>query len=283
MEKPVTRTPTRSARRHRFLMCRPTYFTVDYAINPWMDPGRAVDPGRALHQWGRLRALYHSLGHTVELVEPVPGLPDMVFTANAAAVVDGRVLVARFRHPQRSPESVAFHRWFAARPFTGLGFATRVSEGQGDLLTAGRLLLAGTGFRTEPAAHAEARTLFGRPVVTLRLVDPRFYHLDTALTVLDDTEVMYYPDAFDREARTVLRRLFPTALLATAAEAESFALNAVSDGRNVLLPRTADRLAGLLSARGFRPIGVDVSEFHKAGGGAKCCTLDLHGGIPARS
>lgn len=136
-------------------------------------------------------------------------------------------------------------------------------------------ILAGTGFRTDLAAHAEAERVLGAPVVSLTLVDPRFYHLDTALAVLEDDEVMYYPGAFSPESREVLRELYPHALLAEEADAEVFGLNAVSDGRNVLLPETAGNLADRLADRGFTPIGVDLSELFKGGGSVKCCTLEL--------
>ncbi|MFJ9523083.1 dimethylargininase [Kitasatospora sp. NPDC101801] len=264
-----------STRRRHYLMCPPTYFGVQYAINPWMDPGAVVDTRRAVQQWERLLAVHRKLGHTVHVMEPRPGLPDMVFTANAATIVDGTVLVSRFKYPQRAPEAAHFRRWFTQHPYRRVRTATRVNEGQGDVLTAGRMLLAGTGFRTERSAHNELRTVLGLPVVTLTLVDPRFYHLDTALAVLSDDQVMYYPAAFDTPSRATLSALFPDALQATGEEAEEFALNAVCDGHHVVLPGTAGRLADELAARGFDPIGVDVSEFRKAGGGAKCCTLEL--------
>ncbi|MFI6449409.1 dimethylargininase [Kitasatospora sp. NPDC050543] len=267
--------PARTARPRRYLMCRPTHFTVDYAINPWMDPATPTDTPLAIRQWERLYATYVSLGHTVELIEPVPGLPDMVFAANGATVLDGRVLVANFRHSQRVPESDAYQRWFRTRGFREVRQADHVNEGEGDHLVAGGVVLAGTGFRTERASHAEARALFGVPVVSLTLVDPRFYHLDTALAVLDDDQVMYYPGAFSPESRAALRALFPGAILAERADAEVFGLNAVSDGRHVLLPSAARRLATRLAAQGFEPIPVDLSELLKSGGGAKCCTLEL--------
>ena len=149
-----------------------------------------------------------------------------------------------------------------------------VNEGEGDYLQVGAIVLAGTGFRTDPRSHAEAQAVFGRPVVRLDLVDPRFYHLDTALAVIDET-VAYYPGAFSPGSRAVLRELFPDALLADDADAEAFGLNAVCDGRSVVLPQAATHLAGLLRERGYAPIGVDVSELLKAGGAVKCCTLEI--------
>ncbi|MEV7778365.1 dimethylargininase [Kitasatospora sp. NPDC088351] len=269
------RTPDRTARPRRYLMCRPTYFTVGYAINPWMDPARPTDTALAVRQWERLYALYRELGHTVELIDPLPGLPDMVYAANGATVLGGRALVATFRHPERAGESDAYHAWFRARGYREVRRAGYVNEGEGDHLVAGRLVLAGTGFRTDRAAHAEAGAMFGVPVLSLTLVDPRFYHLDTALAVLDDDHIMYYPGAFAPDSRAALRALFPDAILADRADAEVFGLNAVSDGRRVLLPEAAGSLAARLAGHGYEPVPVDLSELLKGGGGAKCCTLEL--------
>jgi N-dimethylarginine dimethylaminohydrolase len=267
----------RITRLRRYLMCPPTYFGVTYSINPWMDPRKPVDVGLALAQWERLRDLYVELGHDVQLIEPVEGLPDMVFAANGATVVDGRVLLARFRYAERAAESTAYREWFGARVFYDVREARLVNEGEGDYLLAGRHLLAGTGFRTDRRSHVEARDLFGLPVISLMLVDPRFYHLDTALAVLDDT-VMYYPAAFSPGSRALLRDLYPAAIIATDEDAEVFGLNAVCDGRTVVLPQAATHLIDALRARGFDPIGVDVSELMRAGGAVKCCTLEIGGG-----
>nr|BFE68137.1 hypothetical protein GCM10020092_014380 [Actinoplanes digitatis] len=137
------------------------------------------------------------------------------------------------------------------------------------------MLLAGTGFRTAHAAHAQTQEVFGRPVITLQLVDPAYYHLDTALCVLDERNVAYLPSAFSPGSQAVLRRLFPDAVIATPADAEVLGLNAVSDGRTVVLPVQATALNAALRERGYQTVGVDVSELRKAGGGPKCCTLEV--------
>ncbi|MCZ0970596.1 dimethylargininase [Streptomyces noursei] len=260
-------------------MCPPRHFDVTYSINPWMDPGKPVDGALALAQWTRLAELYRTLGHTVEVIEPLPGLPDMVFAANGATVVDGRVFGARFRHVERTAEGPAYLSWFAAQGYTDVYWPEHINEGEGDYLVVGRKVLAGTGFRTDPRAHAEAQEFFGLPVIGLTLVNPEFYHLDTALAVLSDDEVMYYPEAFTPGSQAVLRELFPDAIRATAEDAAVFGLNALSDGRHVLLPDAAVHLKQELSARGFLPIGVELTELLKAGGSVKCCTLELR---PAR-
>ncbi|MFF1494702.1 dimethylargininase [Streptomyces sp. NPDC058304] len=272
---PMPSARPREQRLRRYLMCRPSHFEVVYAINPWMDPEKPVDTELAVLQWERLRELYRELGHTVELIDPVPGLPDMVYAANGATVVDGRVLGARFRNAERIPEGPAYLDWFREKGFTELHDPEYVNEGEGDFLVTAGFVLAGYGFRSDERSHQEAEAFFGRPVISLELVDPRYYHLDTALAVLDGDEIMYHPEAFAPGSRALLETLFPDALLVSAEDAAVFGLNAVSDGLNVVLPEAAEGLAGRLRERGFRPIGMDLSELLKGGGSVKCCTLEI--------
>ena len=256
-------------------MTPPRFFAVDYAINPWMDTANLVDTAVALSQWQNLRDTYLRLGHAVDLVDPVAGLPDMVYAANGGLILNDTALVARFKYPQRQHESVAYADWMRARGYR-LMHTRHVNEGQGDLLPVGQKILAGTGFRTDPRAHYEIAEIFGRPVVSLQLVDPRFYHLDTALSVLDDTTIAYYPPAFSESSRTQLETLFPDAIVVESADAYVFGLNVVSDGRHVIHPAAAVGFAGQLSRAGFEPIGVEMSELLKGGGAVKCCTLEVY-------
>jgi N-dimethylarginine dimethylaminohydrolase len=259
----------------RYAMTAPTFFTVEYAINPWMDTTTPVDTALAVRQWENLLATYRRLGHTVELVEPVAGLPDMVYAANGGLIVDGKAVVARFAYPQRAGEAVAYADWMDARDFETT-HTHYVNEGQGDLLVVGSTILAGYGFRTELQAHAEVAQITGKPVVSLELVDPRFYHLDTALAVLDDTTIAYYPPAFSDEARARLQVLYPDAIEVATADAYVLGLNAVSDGRHVVLPAAATGFARQLVDAGFEPVCVDLSELLKGGGSVKCCTLEVY-------
>lgn len=272
----------RNARRatpRRYLMCPPEHFKVTYSINPWMDPAKPVDVPLALAQWEDLRDRYRSLGHTVEELVPRPELPDMVFAANGATVVEGRVLGARFAYRERAPEAEAHLEWFRAQGCTDIHEPTHINEGEGDFAVTASYVLAGRGFRASPLSHGEAQEFFGRPVIGLDLVDPRYYHLDTALAVLDDAadDVMYYPPAFSPGSRAVLRRLFPDALIATEPDAVALGLNAVSDGLHVLLPQAAIGLFEPLRERGYEPVGMDLSELLKGGGSVKCCTQELRG------
>lgn len=270
----MQRTPTP---RH-YLMCRPDFYDVTYEINPWMDVTRPTDTVRAVAQWEALRQAYLGWGHTVELIDPIPGLPDMVYAANGAMVVDGIVYSAKFRYPERTAEGPAFQKWFADRGYL-THTAAQINEGEGDILMAGGVILGGSGFRTDPAAHAELADLTGHEVITLELVDPRLYHLDTALTVLngsaDHPLIAYLPGAFSAASQRILAERFPDAIHATERDAHVLGLNSVSDGYHVVVSPAAVDLPVALRERGFEPHPVDTSELLKGGGGAKCCTLEI--------
>jgi len=263
-----------SVATRRLLMCPPAYFGVVYAINPWMHPELPADAGCALRQWEDLRAAYERAGHVVETIKPRHGLPDMVFAANSALVVDGVALLARFRHPQRTGEEHFYEKWFRTHGFD-VRLAEHVHEGEGDFVVLRDVILGGTGFRTEPAAHRDVERVFEREVVTLELVDPRFYHLDTALFALDADQIAYAPAAFSDASRAELERRYPDALLVGEHDMIAFGCNSMSDGANVFTPAGADRLARDLEVRGFVPVPIDLSELRKAGGSVKCCTLEL--------
>ena len=205
----------------------------------------------------------------------------MVFAANGGITVGGRTYGAKFRHPQREAEAQAFTDYLRAEGHDVVD-PVHVNEGEGDFLALSTMILAGTGFRTSIEAHVEAAEALDRPVVSLRLVDPRFYHLDTALAVLDDgggdapADIAYYPGAFSPHSRRTLRDLFPDAVQVSEMDALVLGLNAVSDGLNIVLPAAAIELAETLKARGYVPVPVELGELLKSGGSVKCCTMELH-------
>jgi N-dimethylarginine dimethylaminohydrolase len=271
----------RRSRLRHFLMCPPTYFDVSYAINPWMDPDVPVDRPLAVAQWSGLVEAYRAAGHQVDLLTPVPDLPDMVYAANGAFVLDGIVLPARFAYAERAPEAAVHAEWHR-RNGTGYGRQAiaepaATNEAEGDFAVLAERILAGYGFRTSRAAHGELAALTSREVISVELVDPHLYHLDVALTVLDDERdhVAYYPDAFSGESRRLLAECFPDAILATKADAYAFGLNCVSDGRNVYLPAGAAHLRTEIAAAGYCPMSIDLSELAKGGGSVKCCTQEI--------
>jgi len=277
---PSPRATERIATALSVLMCRPTHFTVTYRINPWMDPESPTDTARAVAQWEHLRDTYRGLGFEVHEIAPIAGLPDMVFAANGGLVIDGVAYTASFHFPQRQPEGPAYGAWFADAGLN-VTWAQFVNEGEGDFLPIGDVILAGHGFRTDTASHGEAARVFDRDVVPLHLVRPEFYHLDTALTVLDRRpgreHVAYLPSAFSEASLSELRRRFPDAIEVSEADAAVFGLNAVSDGLHVVTAAAATGFHSQLADHGYVPIGVDLTELLLGGGGAKCCTLELRG------
>ena len=259
-------------------MCRPTYYTIAYEINPWMSLQRPINHARALVQWQRLyRILTEELQVTVRLLPGRPGVPDLVFTANAGLVCGRTMIQSRFRFPQRQREAP-----FITRYFTRAGFRVmRLShpghfEGEGDALWLGQTLLFGFRFRSDASAHEELARFLKVQVLPVELVDRRFYHLDTCFCPLDATTAMWFPKAFDRYGRAVIERTVEHLIAVTEADATRFVCNAIVVGRKIVLHAGAStRLQRQLTGRGFRVYPVDLSEFLKAGGSAKCLVLQL--------
>ena len=274
----VTTATERTPAGKTVLMCRPEHFTVVYQINPWMDPAKPTNTALAVAQWQTLHDTYVGLGFDVQLIDPVEGLPDMVYAANGGTVIDGIAYGASFTHAQRQPEGPAYMDWFRAAGFD-VREPEEVNEGEGDFLLVGDTILAGTGFRSHSLSHQELGRIYGRDVVTLRLVDPNFYHLDTAVAVLDATpgqeHIAYLPGAFDAESLAVLQERYPDAILVNETDAAVLGLNSFSDGYNVVIASRATDFERQLREHGYNPIGVDLSELLLGGGGVKCCTLEL--------
>jgi N-dimethylarginine dimethylaminohydrolase len=267
-------TPTRQATERSILMCRPEYFTVNYRINPWMHPEQPTDTSLAVSQWEVLYQTYLDLGFDIHLIDPIDGLPDMVYAANGGFVIDGKAYGASFTHPQRQAEGPAYMDWFRANGFD-VHEPKFVNEGEGDFLLVGDVILGGTGFRSSTDSHRELAELSGREVVSLELSNPSFYHVDTAIAKLDDTNIAYLESAFSEASLAELRRRYPDAIIATEEDAAVLGLNSYSDGYNVVISSRAKNFERQLRERGYNPIGVDLSELLLGGGGVKCCTLEL--------
>ena len=264
----------------RYLMCQPSFFDVSYVINPWMEGNvNTTSRGRAEDQWRGVRDIIAHLA-SVELVDSRPGLPDMPFTANAGLVLEDAVVLSRFRHPERQGEEPHFERWFRDHGFAVLKLpATVPFEGAGDALFDRRqsVLWMGYGHRSSRTATSYLRHWLDVEVVPLRLVDERFYHLDTCFCPLDGGFLMYYPEAFDPPSQTLIAERVPAShrIVVDEDDALHFACNSVNVGRTVVLNRAGDRLAAALKQAGFDVIESELSEFMKAGGSAKCLTLRL--------
>jgi N-dimethylarginine dimethylaminohydrolase len=274
----------------RILMCRPDHFAVDYVINPWMNPASWAQQSSVLvdasqREWTALHRTLASLGAVIELVPPAPRLPDLVFTANAAVVLDRRAVLARFRHPERRREEEPFERGFQALKARGIIDTVVklpdgvVLEGAGDAVwdRTRNMYWMGYGPRSDRAAAAVVKDFLGADTVSLELVDPRFYHLDTALCPLTRSEVMFVPEAFSRGGLACIHdRVAPALRIEVPMEdACQLAANAVCIGDTVVMSQCGDRLHRRLSERGYHVITTPLPSFLRSGGSAFCLTLRL--------
>jgi ornithine--oxo-acid transaminase len=262
------------------LMCPPKLYEVSYVINPWMKGNLGNSSRRrAMQQWENLYAALSNLAE-IHLVEPVAGSPDMVFTANAGLARDGVVAVSSFYHPERQGEELHFRRWFEDAGYRVVDLPRETPfEGEGDALFSadGARLWVGYGMRTFASSHATLQSLWGVEVSGLHLVDPRFYHLDTCFAPLEDGSLLYFPPAFDAESLAKIEGFYPVQkrIVVGERDAVSFACNAVNIGKTIVLNRISEELEKELRSRGFEVIQVELDEFLKAGGAAKCLVMKL--------
>jgi ornithine--oxo-acid transaminase len=266
--------------RLTFLMCPPTLYEVAYIINPWMEGNLGKSSQvRALEQWQGLHVALSRLA-SVLLVEPVAGSPDMVFTANAGLARDGIVVVSNFHYPERRGEEPHFQRWFAEARYPVVNLPRGTSfEGEGDALFSsdGTTLWVGHGARTQQASHATLAAVWPVDVQGLHLIDPRFYHLDTCFAPLADGSLLYFPPAFDAPSLDRIHAFYPPPACIAVGEQDalSFACNAISVGKALLINAISAELDHSLRLRGFEVIQLALDEFLKAGGAAKCLVMKL--------
>jgi len=267
--------------KDKILMCPPDFFTVDYVINPWMaGHEESLSIERAQQQWKVLRDTVSRYADVVT-VDPDPTLPDMVFTANAGVVYGNKAIASHFIPIERRPEELLFKKWFRDNNFELLDLDEKIGfEGAGDCLLdrGGPWLWTGYGFRSEIEAHDEIQNFFDIELVSIRLTDERFYHIDTCFCPLTDGFLMYHPPAFDFDSRIAIESRIPPhkRIVVDTADAGNFACNAINIDDNVILNRASDPLKARLMLAGFKVHEVELTEFLKAGGSAKCLSLKLN-------
>lgn len=263
-------------------MCPPEHYDTEYEINPWMHVEVPVDRAAAGRQWEALRRTFVGMGQRVVLARPLPGLPDMVFAANAAVVWRGRAVVSRFRHAERRGEEGP---WLEALRALGLEVRSLppgiAFEGAGDALFVGERLFCGHGFRSDPGSHPLIGRILGVETVSLELVDPRFYHLDTCFCPLNERTVLFAPAALSPESARLVRRLVPHVIEVPVDVAAGFACNAMVLGRRLISSEAAGLLQQPLEDAGYQTVGLPMGEFIKGGGGVRCLSLPLDAGLPA--
>ncbi len=254
----------------RVLMCRPTHFTVDYIINPHMQP-YSVDTAAAMRQWQNLVKTIESLGITVEIIEQQPDVPDMVFAADQGIVRGDAVLLANFRYKQRQKERVYYREWFREHGFRLRALSNVFPFEGGDTLFFGNMLFVGTGFRASVSSCEELAQKLEIDVMPLRLKDPFFYHLDMAFLPVDSETAFYYPPAFSKNSRNLLKRVVTNLIELSEEDAVAYAANSFVSGKNIVLSKgISDAFQKQLRDLGLRAQQVNMDEFKKAGGGIHC-------------
>jgi N-dimethylarginine dimethylaminohydrolase len=263
-------------------MCPPTHFAVLYEINPWMHRDVVIDLGLAQAQWDHVRSTLQQAGAQVDVLDPVEGLPDLVFTANAGIVNGRQFIPSNFRHPQRRGENEPDAAWFAGHGWRVDHLPEGVNhEGAGDALPFGDVEVSAYPWRSDARSHAEVARLTGATVLSVELTDPRLYHLDLTFCPLDGRRAIVAPAAWSEASRRALGELVPQALALDLDETLDFTANSVVVGTTVVMSSCPPRVGRQLEAWGFDVVVVDVTEFQKAGGGVRCLTLALDVVLPA--
>jgi N-dimethylarginine dimethylaminohydrolase len=259
-------------------MCPPDFYGIEYEINPWMSRSQKSNPSDSRAQWRALQPLLQSLGADIQLMEPVEGLPDLVFTANAGLVWRDKIFPSKFRHAVRQGETPVNEKWFRANGFETIAIPEGWDfEGAGDALFCGETLFAGYLFRSDAGGMQWVAAQIGCRVIPLQLTDELYYHLDTCFCPLSETEAIYYPAAFDEYGRKALDEHVATLIAVEEEEAARFCCNAIVLRNHVVLNTGCPKLESDLQAHGYTPHHTELAEFIKAGGSAKCLTLRLDG------
>ncbi len=259
----------------KLLLCPPSYYGIEYEINPWMSRSRQSDSDRAQAQWRQLRDLLENqLSIEIELIDPKPALPDMVFTANAGLVWKDKFIVSNFRYEVRQREAPYFEEWFRQRGFDIVHLPPQYYfEGEGDLLRCGQLWFAGYHIRSDVVAHQRVAVMIESEILSLELTSDWFYHLDTCFCPISDHHAIFYPAAFDAYALKVLESNVSDLIPVSSEEAERFACNAIVCGDSIVMNTGCPKIRSALDHLGFKTFETPLDEFIKAGGSAKCLVL----------
>lgn len=258
------------------LLCPPDHYGIEYEINPWMSRARGAETALAQKQWKGLHEKLVGLGAKVHLVEPVKGLPDMVFTANAGLTIGKKFVPSNFRHQERAGEAPYFAKWMEGHGYEAIWLPEDYYfEGEGDALFGGDVLFCGYKFRSDVKSHHKVAEMFGCLSVSVELVDPRFYHIDTCFAPLPDGGAFWFPAAFDEYGQRAIREQIPDLIDVAEEEAAHFSCNAVVLDRQIVLPEGAPNLVRKLRERGYECHELPMTEFLKAGGACKCLTMFL--------
>ena len=264
----------------KVLTCTPTYFTVDYQINPWMKPG-SVDTKKAMTQWENLIKVYQETGIEVETIEQDKSQPDMPFSADQGLVINPSndkptINLSNFKHKERQGETKFYKKWFEKNGYKVEALPKEIKfEGGGELLPWKGKFFIGQGFRNSSKASKYIHEKFGVEFIPLTLINEKYYHLDTCMFILNPNTIFYYPEAFDGKSIEIIKKSFENIVEFSENEVESFAANSVVSGRNVFMQTGSKKFKETVESFGYTAFEVDISEFMKSGGGIHCLTFEL--------
>ena len=262
----------------RWLLCPPYFYDIKYEINAWMSVERTPQGNQALEQWKNLHHTLLRLGCWIHYVDPLEDQPDMVFTANAGLVYGKKVVISRFRHTERQGEEPALEKWFSEMGYEVLKLSNKYAfEGEGDALFVGEKLFCGYGFRSDKEVYCEVAELLGieqKNLLLCELVDTRFYHIDTCFCPLNEKQALCFCGAFSEESQERMRAEVEL-IEVPEDEAANFACNSVVLGGNIVIPASCEKTYKILSSYGYCCYPVEMGEFLKAGGAAKCLSLRI--------
>tara|TARA_B100001964_G_scaffold136392_2_gene150494 strand:+ start:1116 stop:1904 length:789 start_codon:yes stop_codon:yes gene_type:complete len=260
----------------RLLVCPPDYYGIEYEINPWMRISDATDSEKSKTQWYDLmKTLEDDVGVELERMIPIKGWPDLVFTANAGVAHNGIAVISKFKHPERQGEEKYFKNWFTEHGYKVVSLEDGSFEGAGDLLGFDDIWFGGYGQRSDKEVYTTLSDIYDKEIIPLKLVNEKFYHLDTCFCPLSGGELLYYPPAFDLYSQKLIAERRPFRVIVSSQEAERFACNAVCVGNHVVLPSGCDETMKVLKQYGYITHPVELNEFFKSGGSAKCLTFAL--------
>jgi N-dimethylarginine dimethylaminohydrolase len=257
------------------LMCRPSHYKINYCINPWMN-GSVVNRAKAFRQWQNLVKTFTNIGIKVNVIDQEPNLADMVFATDCGIVLENAFLASNFTYRQRQPESNLYLNWFLKNHYKIINLPKDLSFEGGDCLFFNNQLLLGTGFRSEKHCAPFIHKSLNLEVITLDLIEDLFYHLDTCLFIVDDYTAFYYPKAFSKSSRNILKRLVKNLIELPQIEAKNFITNSLIYKNNLIIQDISPTLMDFAKNHFYTLIHVDVSEFNKAGGGIHCLTNIFH-------
>ena len=260
-----------------FYMCPPTYYEIKYVINNWMDKNFKVDKGIAIAQWESVCEAYEKLGAEVSIVEAVDGIPELTFAGDSILLFKNKAISSNFRFEERQPEIAPMAFWFSERGYSIHNIPEDVHlEGNAETILWNDKLFGGWGIRSDKEAYTSVAEILDVEVVPLNLKEP-YYHLDTGFCPINENTIAYVPDAFETKSREVVSRLAKNMIAIDANEAQLMACNSKTVGDTVVVStKQAPKFVAEVTRLGLNVVELELSEFLKAGAGAKCLTLEAY-------